>query len=73
MLATLKVYYLLLRAKLGEQHGQDIMEYAILTGFVAIAAAVAFFALPLGDYLTQFATAIGNCVNLVGAGDYVCP
>ncbi len=72
MLATLKVYYLVLRAKLSSERGQDIMEYAILSGFIAIAAAVAFFALPLGNYLTNFATTIGHCVNLAGS-TYTCP
>jgi len=71
MLATLKVYYLLLRAKLGEQHGQDVMEYALLTGGIALAVAAVLLIPGFTGQLQTFADTIGNCVA-VGAS-YHCP
>jgi len=71
MLDKLVVFVLSLKAKLNSERGQDIMEYALLGGFIAVAAAVAFFLLPLDTYLTNFATTVGNCVNL--GANYSCP
>ena len=52
-----------LRARLAEERGQDLMEYALLGGFIAVAFAVAALALPLSGVMTDMVTAIGNCVD----------
>jgi Flp pilus assembly pilin Flp len=55
-----------------DERGQDVMEYALLAGFIGIALAVAFVALPLDEYLGNFVQAIANCVNITDP-DYACP
>ncbi len=72
MLDKLVVKLMVLKMWLSDDHGQDIMEYALLGGFIALAAAAAFVLLPIGSYMNAFAGTIGNCVNL-GAANYACP
>ena len=55
------------------ERGQDVMEYALLGGFISIVLAAAFIAFPLDDALDNFAAAVGNCVDLKATGGYVCP
>jgi len=57
MIDRIVVWALSLQARASEERGQDIMEYAILTGGIAIAlfAALAFFT----DDLKTWFTAIG--------------
>ena len=58
-----------LRARLTEERGQDLIEYALLGGFIAVAFAAAALFLPLDDAFTDMVTAIGNCVDFNDA----CP
>jgi len=55
MLDKLVVFVLSLKAKLSGERGQDIMEYAILTGSIAVALvlAVAFFTGALEGWFTD--------------------
>ena len=60
----------LLRRLVKSERGQDVVEYALLAGFIGIGLALAFFAFsPLMD---NFASAIKNCVDIL-ADPYVCP
>lgn len=52
-----------LKARLAEERGQDLMEYAVLTGFIAIAAAVALTAAGLTGVLNGMALSIKNCID----------
>ncbi len=55
-----------LTARLSEERGQDLMEYAILTGLVAVVAAGAFAAVFLAVGANPFdtmATKIKDCVT----------
>lgn len=65
----------LLKARLSEERGQDVVEYALLVGFIGMVLAVAFFTLPIDDALGRFVGSIGNCVDLnpPGEGGYTCP
>ena len=58
MIDRIVVWALTLRERARSERGQDIMEYAILTGGIAIAllAALAFFTGALDDWFT----AMGN-------------
>lgn len=56
---------------LHREEGQDLVEYAVLVGFIGIAAAIAFVALG-SDFLDNFVSAIGNCLD-IPADPYVCP
>lgn len=53
-----------------DERGQDIMEYVILGGFIALAAAAAFLLLPLDVAFGNMATTISNCVQFDTAN---CP
>jgi len=54
-----------LKARLASERGQDLLEYAILGGFIAVAAATAFTLILLtGPNVFQtMATTIKNCVD----------
>ena len=54
------------------ERGQDVMEYALLAGFIGILLAVAFVAFPVDTAMENFAEAVGNCVD-VTADPYICP
>ena len=58
MIDRIVVWALSLKAKLSSERGQDIMEYAILTGGIAVAlvAALAIFT----PYLDGWFTAMGE-------------
>lgn len=60
------------KARLSDERGQDVMEYALLAGFIGIALAVAFVAAPIGPSMTAFAGAVASCIN-VTAATYSCP
>ena len=49
-----------------EERGQDLVEYAVLVGFIGVAAAVAFFAF-MPDALTTFTDKVGACLAFDGA------
>jgi Flp pilus assembly pilin Flp len=55
--------------RLKSERGQDIMEYALLGGFIAVAFVVAALATPLGDAMRVMTDAIAECVNF----DSTCP
>ncbi len=50
-----------LRAHLRSERGQDLIEYAMLGGLIAIALAAA--GLALAGPLASMATGIGNCID----------
>jgi Flp pilus assembly pilin Flp len=59
-----------LRARLGEERGQDLIEYALLGGLLAAGiAAMAVILLVAGGPFDDMATAIGNCIDFTGG----CP
>lgn len=62
----------MLRSLLKDERGQDVMEYALLSGFIGIALAVALALAGLGGVMTTFADSVANCVS-VTATPYVCP
>ena len=52
-----------LRARFGEERGQDLLEYALLGGLIAAAlTAIALFTVMSGA-LTDMADGIGKCIN----------
>ncbi len=51
------------------ERGQDLIEYALLGGFIAVAFVVAALLLPLSTAMNSMVTAIGECVDF----DQVCP
>ena len=50
-------------SRIGDEHGQDLLEYAILGGAIAMVAAVALYA--TGDWmnLNTFKSKIGDCLS----------
>lgn len=50
-----------LLASAQEERGQDLVEYAVLVGFIGVAAAVAFIAF-MPDALDTFLEKIGGCL-----------
>ncbi len=51
------------------ERGQDLIEYALLGGFIAVAFVVAALLLPLSTAMNDMVGAIGECVDF----DQVCP
>ena len=54
-------------ASLREEHGQDLIEYAVLAGAIGVVAAVALFAIGSGPF-DNMAAKIGNCVSFTNPG-----
>lgn len=52
-----------------DERGQDLMEYALLGGFIAVAFVVAAVALPLSGFFDDMVGAVGECVDF----DQTCP
>jgi len=50
-----------LKARLREERGQDLLEYALLGGLIAVSLMAA--ALFLVDPIADMATGIGNCID----------
>lgn len=72
MLDRVVVWYLSAKARVAnwrEERGQDIMEYALLGGFIAVAFVVAALATPLGAAMQDMTDAIAECVDF----DSTCP
>jgi Flp pilus assembly pilin Flp len=69
MLDKLVVKLLTLKAKLSSERGQDIMEYALITGGIAIAliAALLFFTNQFGNLFTS----LKGCIDFNNATS--CP
>jgi hypothetical protein len=65
------VWALTLKAKLSSERGQDIMEYVLITGGVALLlfAAVAIFTGVLNDVFRG----LKNCVDFTAGDSYACP
>ncbi len=55
--------------RLREERGQDLMEYALLGGFIAVVFAAAAILLPLSTFFNTMVAAIGECADM----DAVCP
>lgn len=53
--------------RLKEERGQDLIEYAVLGGGIALVAAVAILATPLDGPVTTFISRVGGCISLNGA------
>jgi len=64
----------LLRSLWNRELGQDVVEYAMLTGAIGIVIAVALLApgSPFPTAVSNFVTSMGNCVN-VTTTPYTCP
>jgi len=62
MLDKLVVKLLTLKMRLSDDHGQDLVEYALLTGGIGLVliAAVAVFTGVIGDWFNSAATAFGT-------------
>lgn len=45
-----------------EERGQDIMEYAVIAGVIALTAAVVLFALDWNGVFNDFFTVVGDCI-----------
>ncbi len=56
--------------RLRDERGQDLMEYALLGGFIAVVFAAAAILLPLSTYFSTMVTSIGNCVDM---SNTTCP
>ena len=52
-----------LRARLGEERGQDLIEYALLGGLVAAGIAILTTVLISGTAFSDMGTAIKNCID----------
>ena len=50
--------------RLREEAGQDLIEYAMLVGFIAVAAATAFIFAGVPASLETFAGNIADCISL---------
>lgn len=55
--------------RLRDERGQDLMEYALLGGFIAVVFAAAAILLPLATFFNTMVGAIGECADM----DAVCP
>jgi Flp pilus assembly pilin Flp len=53
----------LLRARIGEERGQDLIEYALIGGLVAAGIAILATALLAGGAFADMGTAIKNCID----------
>jgi Flp pilus assembly pilin Flp len=51
------------------ERGQDLIEYSLLGGFIAVAFVIAALALPLGGAMDTMVGAVGECVDF----DQTCP
>ena len=58
-----------LKARLAEERGQDLMEYAVLGGVLAVLVVGVGTALALTGAATTMANAIAECIDF----DNVCP
>ncbi len=58
-----------LTQRLRDERGQDLMEYALLGGFIAVVFAVAAIALPISTFFNDMVSAIGECADM----DATCP
>ena len=63
MLDKLVVWALILKAKLSSERGQDIMEYALLGGFIAVAFAIAAAFVLKASVFTDMVTTIKYCID----------
>ena len=56
----------LLRWKIwGDQHGQDLIEYALMAGFVAVAAGAAFP--PVSETISEIFSKVGSVLSAANA------
>ena len=54
-----------LRARMSEERGQDLLEYALLGGLIAVALLA--FGLLFTPYLSTMASGIGSCIDFTSA------
>jgi Flp pilus assembly pilin Flp len=62
-----------LRDRLGDEHGQDLIEYALLGGVIAVALAALITAGALTGALTSMADGISDCIDFSSAVGSECP
>jgi len=62
MIDRIVVWALTLKARASEERGQDILEYAVLTGVIAVAllAALVVFTAAFTTFFSDLATWMGN-------------
>lgn len=58
-----------LRARLASERGQDLLEYALLSGLIAAAITAAAVVATMTGALNAMATGIAECIDF----DTVCP
>jgi Flp pilus assembly pilin Flp len=63
MIDRIVVWALSLKAKLSGERGQDLMEYALLGGFIAVAFAAAATIFLGGGVFNTMAGTIKNCID----------
>ncbi len=56
-----------LRARLGEERGQDLLEYALLGGLIAAAITAAAVVAAMSGALTGMADGISGCIDFDSA------
>ncbi len=62
-----------LRARMSEERGQDLLEYALLGGLIAAAITTAVVVTTLSGALQAMATGIADCIDFSGTGCDVFP
>ena len=65
MIIQVYTWILAHRPHLSRESGQDLIEYAMLGGLIALAILGAFIL--FGDALTDMATGIGNCIDFTSS------
>jgi Flp pilus assembly pilin Flp len=60
-----------LRARLAEERGQDLIEYAMLGGLIALAI-IAVGVLAFSGAINDMATGIGNCIDFDSSAASPC-
>jgi len=67
MLDKLVVFVLTLKMRLSDERGQDIMEYALLAGFIAVGFAVAAALVLTTGVWNKMVTTILHCIDFDSA------
>ena len=65
MIIQVYTWILAHRPHLSRESGQDLIEYALLGGVIALAIIVAFIV--FGPALTEMANGIGNCIDFTSS------
>ena len=72
MLPPVQYAYAWVVSHLRDERGQDLIEYALLGGTIALAIMAVGVLLALTGALTSMATGIGNCIDFDSSAGSVC-